>query len=99
MLVFESRAINNSVAKTNCTLATIPKELISGVNSKNAQFLGLKNLYDVLYNFNEESGAISKTLVINFMNISDSRLDDLTDKTVKSIQSFASYNKGLGGIL
>jgi hypothetical protein len=94
MLVFESRAINNSVNKTNCTLATIPKELISGVNSPNDQFLGLSNLYKVLYNFNEESSSISSNLFINFMNISDSRLDNSVDKTTKSLLSFASQNKG-----
>lgn len=93
MLVFESNAINSEINKTNCTLATIPKEMISGVNSTKDQFLGLSNLHSVLSNFQEESEHMKTNLAINFTNIDQSMIDEKTLKTNRTINTFASQNK------
>lgn len=95
MLVFESTALVKSIDKTNCTLAMIPKELITGVNSENDQFLGLANLHSVLINFKNESEFLGSQLQVNFMNISESGVDNDINDTIQSTQSFASQNKSI----
>lgn len=89
----ESTSLDKAVAKTNCTLATIPKELIDGINAPQDQFLGLANLHKVLSNFKDESESFKSELEINFLNISESGVDNSIKKTISTTQSFVSQNK------
>lgn len=93
MLVFESNALTKEIDQTNCTLATIPHELISGINAPGDQFLGLSRLYSVLAHFKEESEHMKTKLAINFMNIEQSSVDDQVVQTVRAVTNFASQNK------
>ena len=94
MLVFESQNLNQSIDKTNCTLASIPSELFKGVNQPNDQFLGLSNIYEVLSNFKDESEFMKNSLSVNFLNISESGIDQHINKTSSKIQLFSSQYKG-----
>ena len=95
MLVLESTALNNSVDKTNCTLATIPKELIDGINAPSDQFLGLANLHSVLSNFKTESESLKSELEVNFLNISESGVDGFIQTAISTTQNFVSQNKSI----
>lgn len=96
LLVYESYNLNNVVAKTNCILAVIPRDLMLGVNAESDQFLGLNNIVDLLNVFKEESPAISEKLGINFLNIAESSLDSKTSKIFSLVRNFASQYKGSG---
>lgn len=94
MLVLNFRDLGEAAPKTNCVLATIPLELLEGINTQNDQFLGLNKIVSVLENFKGESEAIKTNLMINMMNIRESKVDLSAQDTFTKIQTFASHNKG-----
>lgn len=95
MLLFESWNLSNNINQTNCTLATIPKEIFSGVNEENDQFMGFFNIYKMLFNFKEESDKIRTKLGTNFQNVSESMVDQQISKTIQNVQTFSSSKKGI----
>ena len=88
-------APNDTIDQTNCTLATIPMEIFSGINASNDQFMGLSSISQTLTNFKEEADAIREKLSINFQNISKSEIERHISKTIKNTQAFSSQYKGI----
>ena len=94
VLLFESIKLTGTVDKTNCSISTIPTELLEGVNNSKHQYLGLSNAISNLSDFNDESGKIKDSLTINFDNINSELLRESSDKTIKSVKTYANENKG-----
>ena len=86
--------MNSHLNVVNCTLATIPKEYLSGVNEPDFQFLGLDNIILTLKNFATDSEHVKNSLSTNFQNILESKINEDSFDLVKSVQNFASFNKG-----
>lgn len=94
VLLFESIKLTKTVDKTNCSISTIPSEILEGVNNKTNQYLGLSNIINNFSDFNEESSLIKSVLTINFDNINSELLKEQSEKVIKSVKSFANQNKG-----
>jgi hypothetical protein len=94
MLLFESWNLSKNINQTNCTLATIPKEIFTGVNKPNDQFMGFFNIYEILFNFKEEADKIRTRLGTNFQNVSESGVNQQISKTIQNVQTFSSSKKG-----
>lgn len=94
VLLFVSIKLTGTVDKTNCSISTIPTELLEGVNNSKHQYLGLSNTINNLSDFNDESGKIKESLGINFDNINSELLRESSEKVIKSVTSYANQNKG-----
>jgi hypothetical protein len=93
-LMYQSYLLVGVVKKTNCVLATLPQEMMNGINREKDQFMGLNNIVDLLNFFKEESPAITSQLGVNFSNISEAHLEALASRSFSKVRTFASQYKG-----
>lgn len=94
LLVYQSYSLVGVVKKTNCVLATLPQELMNGINRDNDQFIGMNNIVELLNSFKDESHAITSQLSVNFSNISEAHLEALASRSFSKVRTFASQYKG-----
>lgn len=84
--------LNTNRGATSCSLASVPKELLDGVNTPEQKFLGFNNLISILTSFKNELGNIS-TLANDFDQIANKGLTTSSKAALNSLSTFSNTFK------
>ena len=84
--------LNTSMDKTSCGVATVPHDLLQGVQTSTINFIGFNNLTTLLTNFKGELGKLT-ALSSDFDAIINRKADASTTAAYNSLATFSqNYN-------
>lgn len=89
LLVFLGK-LNTRKSETGCVLASIPKDLLDGVNTSGLSFIGFKQLSNILTRFKNDLTNLS-SVSADFDNIISQNLASASQTALASLPPF--YNK------